>query len=87
MKEINTDKVIDAIKLLTGLTPVEEITPARYAFKLGSVTPIELVYDKNKRVLSEDKMKYSASIKMIEVIGQMMQNGDYFLKWINTNER
>jgi hypothetical protein len=81
------DRIIEAIKLLTGLTPSEEITTNWYCLKLGTISHLEIGYDRNRKLLPVDIMKYSASVKMVEIIGQMMQNENEFLKWINANEK
>jgi hypothetical protein len=86
-KQIDVNNIIEAIKVITGLTPVEEISNDRYCLKLGTKNPLEIGYDKNRKLIPEDKMKYSALIKMLEIISNMMQSESEFIDWLDENSK
>lgn len=84
-ESINESDVEKCIVILTKLTPIEEITEDRYLLKLGTKNPLEIGYDKKRRLLSEEIMKYSALIRMLEEVCKMMKNDAEFIVWREEN--
>lgn len=76
LKDIDVSKIADAIFLITGLSLNEKITEDRYSLSLGIKKPIEIGYDKKRKILTEENMSFSAHVKMLETLSQFMQ--DYF---------
>ena len=69
------------IFILTGLTPIEEVTGDRYVLKLGTKHPLEIGYNKQRKLLTEEIMRYSALIAMLEQICIMMKEQSLFIMW------
>lgn len=78
---IKVDKIASAIKLITGLVPIETITEERYVLSLGEVDPIEVGYDKKRKLLSEDSMSFSAHVTLLEHLAKFMKDEAHFLIW------
>ena len=85
--KINVNDIEKCINILTKLTPVEEITEDRYLLRLGNKYPIEIGYDKQRKILSEDVMRYSALIKLLSQICEMMKDEANFMIWIEHNKQ
>lgn len=84
-KTIKEEDVEKCINILTGLIPTEEITEDMYCLKLGAKNPLEIGYDKKRKLLSEETMKYSALIRMLEEICKMMKDEAEFILWKEEN--
>jgi len=81
----NIVKIILAIENITGFIPEEIVSPDRYCLKLGKKEPLEIGYDKKRRLLSENTMRYSAHVKMLSVVCDMMKSPKALLDWIILN--
>ena len=85
-------KIEQCIELLTGMVCTETITDNRYTLKLGTGDPLEVGYNKKRRVLvgkalSATTMRYSAKLKMLQMICEwMMDNIDEFSNWTAKNQ-
>lgn len=76
------DSLKGAIYQLTGLYPVENITDERYCLSLGTKHPLEIGYDKNRKVLTERNMSFSAHLEMVSQLVNMAKNWEAFVDWI-----
>ncbi len=76
------DQILKAITHLTGLTPIEKVTEDRYCLKLGNKNPLEIGYDKSRRLFIVENMRYSALVKMLNVLTEMMKDYNSFIDWI-----
>lgn len=83
VKGIDVNKIKQAIELLTGLTPKETITEDRYCLSLGCKRPLEVGYDKRRKVLTEENMSFSAHLKMLSELSIMMREEANFLVWLS----
>lgn len=75
-------RVIDAIKSLTGLEPWEVVSNDRYSLNLGRNNPLEIGYDKNRKLLSEDTMRRSALLTMLKTLAEMATDDVSFSLWL-----
>lgn len=82
---IKEEDIEKCIFILTGAKPIEAITNNKYALILGNKNPLEIGYDKNRKLLTEERMKYSALIAMLENICHMMKNEAEFIVWREEN--
>lgn len=82
---INEKDIENCINILTKLNPTEEVTPDRYCLKLGTKNPLEIGYDKNRKLLSEETMRYSSLIRMLEEVCRMMKDEAEFIVWREEN--
>jgi len=82
---IKEEDVEKCINILTKLTPIEDITEDRYCLRLGNKNPLEIGYDKKRKLLSESTMKYSALIRMLEEVCKMMKDDEEFILWREEN--
>jgi len=83
VKGIDVSKIKQAIELLTGLSPKEVITEDRYCLSLGDKRPLEVGYDKRRKVLTEANMSFSAHLKMLSELSIMMREEVDFLVWVS----
>jgi hypothetical protein len=72
----------DAIKSLTGLDPWERVSDDRYTLILGHLKPLEIGYDKNRKLLSEDAMRKGALITMLKTLAEMAMDEVSFSGWL-----
>jgi len=83
MKNIATENDISTIiKMLTGLTPVIIDTEDRYLVSLGIMNPLEVGYNKNRKILPESVMRRSALLTMLKTLCEMMEDEGSFIQWI-----
>lgn len=85
LNKVDENKIEQCIELLTGMNPLEKITDERYELKLGKENPLELGYNKRRNELSIESMSYSAKVRMLQEICEMMKNEAEFLTWISLN--
>lgn len=82
MKTMTESKISTIIEMLTGLTPVIIDSEDRYLVSLGIMNPLEIGYDKSRKLLSEDVMRRSALLTMLRTLCEMMQDEDSFAEWL-----
>jgi hypothetical protein len=85
MKNIDETKLEEAVQLMTGLSCIEVNTSDRYSLKLGTKNPLEVGYDKHRKLLKGDVMRKSALITIIKTLGEMMRDEMQFISWVNEN--
>lgn len=83
IKNIDVNKIKNAIELLTGIEPKEIITEDRYCLSLGDKSPLEIGYNKKRKELTEERMSFSAHLKMLSELSLMMREEAEFLIWIS----
>ncbi len=81
----NINSMVNAIKILTGLNPAEKITKDKYVLTLGIWNQTKVGYDKNRKSLTVDAMRYSALVAMLRVVSNMMKNELGFVEWLHMN--
>ncbi len=82
---INTKDIAECIEVLTTIKPEETITPDRYELRLGRKDPLEMGYDKSRRLAPEEQLSRSAHIRMLQEVCEMMKLGDQFIEWCQAN--
>lgn len=87
VKPIEVNKIAQAIELLTGIYPKEVITDNRYCLSLGDNRPLEIGYDKSRKILTEENMSFSAHLKMLSEISLMMRDNIEFMVWISIQSK
>lgn len=85
LNKIDENKIQQCIEILTGMKPVETITDSKYELKIGAENPLQLGFDKMRNELSIESMRYSANIKMLQEVCEMMKNEAEFLIWTTLN--
>jgi len=80
-----TTAILDkAIYDITGIAPVFKKTDDGFSFTLGVNQPVEIGFDMSKHPdITEDNVRWSCRVKMIEVISQYLKTPEPFEQWIN----
>lgn len=79
---LDENKIEQCIELLTGKKPLETITGNKYNLTLGEKSPLIVGYDKNYHRLGIETMRFSARVKMLTTLCDMMRSRTEFLKWV-----